>query len=48
MPHNDAHLDREEKARPETAALFAGEPEALPVSALFFPSTLRKSRTSWL
>jgi hypothetical protein len=36
MPPSDAHEDRAELARPKTAALFAGEPEALPVSALFF------------
>jgi hypothetical protein len=35
MPRKDAHLDREEQARPWMAALFAGEPEALPMSFLW-------------
>jgi hypothetical protein len=40
MPPSDAHGDQAEQARPETAALFASEPEALPVSAMFFSLSL--------
>jgi hypothetical protein len=43
MPRKDAHLDREEQARPWTAALFAGEPEALPVSFLLGDTFYRKN-----
>jgi hypothetical protein len=28
MPHNDAHLDREEQEQPEMAVFFASVPEA--------------------
>jgi hypothetical protein len=34
-PPMDAHGDRAEQTRPETAAFFAGEPEGQPVSLLF-------------
>jgi hypothetical protein len=35
----DTHRDREERARPETAAHYSGEPEASPVS-FFSPFSL--------
>jgi hypothetical protein len=36
----DTHRDREERARPETAAHYSGEPEASPVSSFFSPFPL--------